>query len=102
MQITQFIPADRPDFLENSWGNSNCAFDLSFPFFVAVVLTDGLADKSDKFVIGLIVHAIASASYAWTEFKKGQIIDTVDDKAAKQEAKRLGFVEEMESLEETK
>ena len=94
----QKLSSLEPDFLENSWDSSNCAFDLSFPFFVAVVLTDGLADKSDKFVIGLVVHAIARVSYAWNEFKKGQILDKVDAEAAKQEAKRLGFADEMQIL----
>tara|TARA_Y100001936_G_C15748046_1_gene494575 strand:+ start:62 stop:652 length:591 start_codon:yes stop_codon:yes gene_type:complete len=94
----QKLSSLEPDFLKNSWGNSNCTFDLSFPFFVAVVLTDGLVEKPDKFVIGLMAHAIARANYAWMEFKKGSVIDSVDVEAAKQEGTRLGFAEEMDLI----
>ena len=34
----QKLSSLEPNFLENSWGNSNCAFDLSFPFLYNLVL----------------------------------------------------------------
>ena len=88
-----------PDFARQDWSGSNCAYDLTLPFYVFIILTDDLADKSDDYIIGRIAYALAKMSCAWKEMKNNQSVEPIEDKAVKDEARRLGFGKEIDELE---
>ena len=88
-----------PDFARQDWNGSNCAYDLTFPFYVFIILTDDLADKSDDYIMGQIAYALSKMSCAWREMRNNQSVEPVEDKAVKDEARRLGFGNEIDVLE---
>ena len=88
-----------PDFARQDWNGSNCAYDLTFPFYVFIILTDDLADKSDDYIMGQIAYALSKMSCAWREMRNNQSVEPVEDKAVKDEARRLGFGKEIDTLD---
>jgi hypothetical protein len=88
-----------PDFARQDWNGSNCAYDLTLPFYAFIILTDDLADKSEDYIMGQIAYALSKMSCAWREMRNNQNVEPVEDKAVKDEARRLGFGKEIDVLE---
>ena len=66
-------------------------------FYVVSILTDNLSDKSDDYIVGLIAYEISVMSCAWQGTKKR--LKQIDKKDIKNEARRLGFGNEIDALD---
>lgn len=60
-----FGPELKPTFIDG-----NCTYQfgetVNESMYIITIIVDGLADRSDDYIKGLIVHELAELSYAWT------------------------------------
>lgn len=83
---------------------ANCLYDLNSPFFVVNLLTDMIEKNSDLQIISIIAYSLAQMSYEWR--KRKVMVGLLDslltqgyEDSPMGEARRLGFVEEMDELQ---